>query len=141
LQNVSAFKSAKYVDITDEASLSQLIKLSQASNYGCSSAGFNSDSWVPANNQVEKYVSCQFANGPNSSSSTCNSSTAFDNRNAGCTGCMDTYDLFMSNTSQATVSAALSSRYPDPSCATFNAEFSNVWDNFYRQKRDVIGPV
>lgn len=54
---------------------------------------------------------------------------------------MDTYDLFMGNTSSTTVNAALTARYPDPSCAVFNAELSNVWENFYKTKRDVLGPV
>lgn len=65
----------------------------------------------------------------------------FTNRNEGCVGCMDTYDLFMGNTSATTVQTALNARYPDPSCATFNTELANVWENFYKKKRDVISPV
>ena len=48
LSNVTALKRAQYPDITDQASLEQLVKLSNPSNYGCTSNGFTSDSWIPA---------------------------------------------------------------------------------------------
>ena len=141
LSNISAFKRAQYPDITDQASLAQLVKLSDASNYACTSSGFSSDSWIPAITQYQSYVKCKFDQGPFASSSTCTDNTAFTTRATGCVGCMDTYDLFMGNTSSTTVNAALTARYPDPSCAVFNAELSNVWENFYKTKRDVLGPV
>lgn len=54
---------------------------------------------------------------------------------------MDTFDLFKGNTTYTDVKSALTSRYSDSSCETFNTELSNVWGNFYKKKLDVIGPV
>lgn len=114
--------------------------MSKASSYTCSSSGFSSDSWIPSISQISPYVSCQVS-GSNSDSSTCTSSSNFNTRANGCTGCMDTFDLFKSNLTYIDVRTALSSRYPDPSCNTFNGELSNVWGNFYKQKIDVLTPV
>jgi len=54
---------------------------------------------------------------------------------------MDTYDLFRSNNTSNDVRTALEGRYGDASCEEFNVELSNVWNNFYKKKIDVIGSV
>ncbi len=139
--NITAFKIAQVADITDQSSLSQLIKLSQPSNYACSTSGFTSDSWIPSITQNPTYAACQITGGSNSDSSTCTTSADFNARATGCTGCMDTFDLFKTNLTYVSVNSALSLRYSNPSCSTFNQELANVWGNFYKQKLDVIGPV
>lgn len=139
--NITSFKTAQIPDITDQSSLAQLIKLSQSSNYACTSSGFTSDSWIPSISQNPLYIPCSISAGANSDSSTCTSAANFNTRASGCTGCMDTYDLFKGNLTYTNVQSALNSRYPDASCSTFNTELANVWGNFYKQKVDVIGPV
>ena len=134
-----SYKKAQINDITDETSLILLKKISQPTSYSCSSSGFSSDSWIPSITQNPTYVPCRVNSGLNSNSSTCTSSADFSSRASGCTGCMETYDLFKSNLSAATVKTSLDTRYTDPSCSTFNSELSNVWTNFYKKKLDVIG--
>lgn len=119
LGNITAVKTAQIADITDQNSLNELINLSKASSYSCTSTGFTSDSWIPSISQTTTYVPCQ-VDGSNSDSSTCTSSSNFNSRAQGCTGCMDTYDLFKSNLTYLNVKTALTSRYPDLSCSTFN---------------------
>lgn len=41
----------------------------------------------------------------------------------------------------ANVLAALTGRYASANCVTFNTELSNIWNNFYRIKKEQIGPV
>lgn len=54
---------------------------------------------------------------------------------------MDTHDLFKNNATSADVLGALTTRYNDPTCLIFNTELSNMWNNFYKKKNDVINPV
>jgi hypothetical protein len=51
LNNITAYKKAQILDFNDENALNQLIKLAQASNYGCNTPGFNADSWIPSISQ------------------------------------------------------------------------------------------
>ena len=117
--NITAVKKAQIADITDQNALAQLISLSKASSYNCNSNGFTDDSWIPSISQITSYVPCQVT-GSNSDSTTCTSSSNFNSRAQGCTGCMDTYDLFKGNGTYLDVRTALNSRYPDLSCTTFN---------------------
>jgi hypothetical protein len=141
LDKTIAVKKAQIVDIDDQNSLQQLIKLSQSSFYNCQTNGFSSDSWIPSVSQDPVYAGCQISGGPKSDSTTCKNSVDFNTRANGCTGCMDTFDLFKGNGTQADVAAALNARYSDATCATFNTELSNVWSNFYKKKIDTLGPV
>lgn len=118
--NITAFKSAKIVDIKDDTALAQLIKLSKADSFTCSTNGFTSDSWVPSVSQNPVYVQCNINSGAKSDSNSCPNTADFNSRANGCIGCMDTYDLFKGNSSASNVKSALDTRYTDPSCSTFN---------------------
>jgi hypothetical protein len=52
---------------------------------------------------------------------------------------MSTASLLSNFSSTGQVYAYLSSRYDN--CSTFNEELSNIWQNFYKVKKDVLAPV
>lgn len=89
-------------------------------------------------NQINQYVSCKITNGAQFTGTSC---ADFTTKATGCVGCVDTYAVFAGNTTSAQVLAALATRYTAANCLTFNTDLANVWNNFYRIKKDNIGPV
>jgi hypothetical protein len=76
---------------------------------------------------------------PNADNTTCATTSNFNSAVSGCQGCMDTFSLLYNANSQAAAYNILNGRYSG--CSTFNGELSNVWQNYYLIKKNVLSSV
>ena len=111
---------------------------SPASFPNCADAGFKSDSWVPSVSQSPVYVKCKIEGGSSATLDQCSSYNLL-NRLGGCSGCMDSSSITSEYTAKSDVVAAMHQRYKD--CDQFGFSFGNLWQNFYKVKRDKLAPV
>lgn len=69
---------------------------------------------------------------------TCKTKLNIEDRASGCTGCMDTFDIFKTYESSE-VYQILEKRYSN--CVQFADEMSNIWKNYYSLKNERIGLI
>lgn len=100
--NVSIYSNAKILDIKDNTAINDLIQISDASKFDCTSSSFKFDSWIPTIYQIDNAIPCKSPVGmPKTDNQTCNSISSFNEASVNCQGCMDTFSLLMSSNSQA----------------------------------------
>lgn len=134
------YASAATTDLSDPAAIQELKYVSTPSNFNCSSANFQLDSWIPSIHQTDSAVPCNSPPGmPSSDNSTCTSSTDFNSASLSCSGCIGTFSLLYNASSQAAAAAILDARYAG--CSSFNSQLANIWQNYYLIKKNVLGAV
>jgi hypothetical protein len=139
-QSLANYASASTTDVSDPAAIQELRYVATASNFNCSSANFQFDSWVPSIRQTDGLVPCTSPPGmPSSDNATCTSPADFATPTLSCEGCMGTFSLLYNATSQAAASSMLNGRYAG--CSSFNSQLANIWQNYYLIKKNVLGAV
>lgn len=93
------YKRANILDIEDVTATDTLEEIADPSLHACTSANFADDSWIPSINQNPVYVTCAISDGKQTSVDQCPSGVTTSDLD--CNGCMDTYGLFESKTTNA----------------------------------------
>lgn len=137
---LSNYAKAQTLDITDITSINALKTISNPNNYVCGVDSFRFDSWIPSILQTDGAIPCRAPSGMSSAdNSTCISSAQFTSSENGCVGCLDTFSLLYQKTSAAQAYSYLSGRYVN--CSTFNSDLSNIWQNYYLIKKNILETV
>jgi len=114
-------------------------RISNRQNYGsCMNSDFIQDSWVPSNNQENSYnnINCLSTNGHTGTAVGCGVTLSSVPT---CSGCMDTASILSYYTSINTSPLTnLNNRYL---CASFTADLSNIWTNYYKKMTPIFTDV
>ena len=107
--------------------------MSMSGSYAsCNDPNFLLDSYIPSINQSPTYVAC---NTPGNNAGNTQCAGKFSPKVSPCYGCMDISQIFAGNTTAATVTASIMSRYAgNAGCNTFASDMGNIWMNYYYKK-------
>lgn len=112
---LSDYRNNIRIDL-DTTNVDILKRLANKNNFGtCTDPLFPADSWVPSTSAAQTTVPCQVG----TAATNCATGTNFDDGSGGCAGCLNTYDLFKTNSTRANVLTAINARYSTNPCATF----------------------